>query len=213
MIIEQPQQKQKERIPVLQPGVYESRLIRIIDLGTQPYDIQEQKDPQGKVVREKGIGHRRELILSFETPEELIPTGNFGGKPYIVSRRYAASLAQTSNLFKTLKTWQGEQFVTSGPVDLGVLLGKPALVTTALTKPLNGSQGGNLKLEAVQNVSRKTVVGDAVNPLIKFSLNRLDFNPDTFHMLDKWVQAVVMQSPEFQLVKDLLDETAPFEDE
>lgn len=213
MIIEQPQEKEKQKIPALQPGVYEARLIRIIDLGTQPYDQQEKKDANGKVVKEKGIGYRRELILSFETPDELIPSGTFEGKPYIVSRRYAASLARTSNLYDLLSTWQGEQFVSNGPVDLTQLLAKPAMISTGLTKPLNGSKGGNIKLVGVQNVSRKTVVGDAINPLIKFSLNRLDFNPDTFHMLDKWVQALVMQSPEFELVKDMLDDTVPFEDE
>lgn len=213
MIIEQNPQKEREKIPVLQPGTYEARLIRIIDLGTQPYDVQEQKDAQGKVIREKGIGHRRELILSFETPEELIPSGKFEGKPYIVSRRYAASISQASNLFKMLDAWQGSEYVSSRQVDLSVLLGKPAMITTSLTKPLNGSKGGNLKLTAVAGVSRKTVVADAINPLILFSLNRLNFNPDTFGMLDKWVQDVISSSPEFQLVKDMLDETAPFEDE
>lgn len=196
-------QRDREKIAPLKPGSYTARLIRIIDLGTQPYEKDEVVN--GKKTGRKVPATRKEVLLTFEITNKLIQSGKFEGKPYIVNRRFTASLSEASNLYKSIVSWRGKEAVVDNQIDMTTLLGQAASITTGVTA------GGNMKLTQISPLNEEIVAKDAINNLVHLSLNRLEFNPDIFMSLDKWVQQVIMATPEYAHVEDLVGEALPWE--
>lgn len=65
--------------------------------------------------------------MGWEVDKKIDKPGNeYHGKPYVVSKRYTASLNEKSNLSKDLAGWVG--IVQSG-FDIETLIGKSCLVT------------------------------------------------------------------------------------
>src|ERR1700685_4504260 len=79
-------------------GTHMARCVRVIDIGTQ------RGEYQGKV------NIRRQCIIAWELPTELMSEGDSAGKPFIVSRFYTASLGKKANLRADLQNWRGREF-------------------------------------------------------------------------------------------------------
>src|ERR1043165_7214119 len=79
-------------------GSHAARCIAIIDLGTQ------------RSTYEGEAQIKRQVIVRWELPTELMTTGDFQGKPFTVSKFYTASLHEKSGLRKDLASWRGRDF-------------------------------------------------------------------------------------------------------
>lgn len=90
-------------------GLHEAVCVDIVDLGMLP-----------------GLkGPQRKLYICFELPYANMDDG----RPFIVIRRFTASLAETAHLSQFLAKWRGGiPFKQGEEIDLETLIGKPALV-------------------------------------------------------------------------------------
>ena len=70
------------RYPSVSVGVHKARCVKIIDLGTQKSDFNGE------------ISWKRQVLIIFETPEEL----NSEGQPLTISKFYTLSLHEKANL-------------------------------------------------------------------------------------------------------------------
>jgi len=79
-------------------GTHVARCIRIIDIGTQTSEYQGAETI------------RRQCIIFFELPNELMTHGEAAGKPFIASKFYTQSLNEKATLRKDLVNWRGREF-------------------------------------------------------------------------------------------------------
>ena len=111
-----------ERIP---EGTYASRLLSIIDLGTQPqtdWQTGDATDPKARV------------LITWELPTETIEsnnedTGEVEHKARRISKEYTLSNFEQSNLMKLIKSLASGEPITS----LTQLLGLPCMVSIGST--------------------------------------------------------------------------------
>jgi hypothetical protein len=162
------------------PGTYLARCVRIIDLGTQSGEY------QGKPTS------KRQVVIGWELPTELIPTGEYAGQPFLVTKFYTASLNEKATLRHDLVNWRTRDFTEEelDGFDLANILGKPCLVT------LSPTEKGSVKVTGVTAPPRGTTVPAQVNPSVNFDLE--DFDPNTYAHLSEWFQNTIAQSPEFE---------------
>lgn len=100
-------------------GTHVARCVKIIDIGTQESEF------EGKISR------RRQLIIGWELPNELMTTGEYAGKPFAVSRFYTQSLGEKANLRKDLANWRGRDFTPEElkGFDVQNIMGKTCMVS------------------------------------------------------------------------------------
>lgn len=119
--------KQKGGDFVLAPaGTHRARCYRIVDLGTQPVNWQNQTKWQPKV------------LIGWELCDEPMEDG----KPFTVSARYTASLSDKANLRHVLEAWRGKPF-TSQELEgfqLKKVLSAPCLLTVSHEPSKDGSK-------------------------------------------------------------------------
>jgi hypothetical protein len=98
-------------------GTYQARCIRLIDMGTQTTDYQ----------GETKTAHK--LWMAFEILSDTERRDD--GTPYMVSKRFTASLHEKSALRKTLASWRGRDFTAPElkAFDLAGVLGKSCLIS------------------------------------------------------------------------------------
>lgn len=165
-----------------EPGTYLARCVRIIDLGTQTGEY------QGKPTV------RRQVVIGWELPTELIPEGEYQGQPFLVTKFYTASLNEKATLRHDLVNWRTREFTDKelDGFDLANILGKPCMVT------LSPTETGKIKVTGVTACPRGTTVPPQVNDSLNFSLERGEFNPTVFESLSDWFKDTIRQSPEYR---------------
>jgi hypothetical protein len=165
------------------PGTYVARCVRIIDLGTQTGEYQGTPTI------------RRQVVLGWELPTELIPEGEYKGQPFLVTKFYTASLNEKATLRHDLENWRTKPFTEEelGGFDLANILGKPCLVTITLT------ENGKSKVTGVTSPPRGTKVPEQFNPSLNFSLEPGEFDPSVYESLSDWFKDTIAASPEFAL--------------
>ena len=164
------------------PGTYPGRCVRIVDIGTQHGEY------QGKPTA------RRQCIISWELPDELIPEGESAGQPYLVSKYYTQSLSDKANLRQDLTSWRGRDFTPEEleGFDPKNILGKPCLVT------LVGTPTARVKVSGVASVPKGMVVKPQFNPSIFFSLEPDEFDSAALGMLSDWCRETITKCPEYR---------------
>lgn len=164
-----------------EPGTYLARCVRVIDLGTQ------QGEYAGKPTE------KRQIVIMWELPTELVPTGEFEGQPFLVSKFYTASLNEKANLRHDLMNWRGREFTTVelDGFELGNILGVPCLIT--ITETDNGKQ----KVTGVTAPPKGTKVPKQVNPSLMFSLEPEEFDGVIYEGLSDWFKETIAKSPEY----------------
>lgn len=175
-------------------GTHVARSIKMIDIGTQ------QGEYQGKAT------FRRQVIIGWELPNELMTEGDFAGKPFTVSKFYTASLGDKANLRADLKNWRGRDFTDEelAGFDAKNILGKPCML--AIT--LNDKQ--KARVTGVMALPKGTAVPDQVNPTIYFSLEPSEFKPEVFEALSDGIKKMIRVSPEYmELTKPEHQKSAP----
>lgn len=180
-------------------GTHIARCIRIIDIGTQ------EGEYQGKPI------HRRQSIVAWELPDALMTTGDYAGKPFVVSKFYTASLSEKANLRKDLVNWRGREFTDEElkGFDPANILGKCCMLS------ITANDKGKSRVTAVMALPKNTPVPKAVNETVFFSLD--DFNPAVFDKLSKGIKGMVEKSPEYKSVLSGITESrnvgADFDDD
>jgi len=170
-----------------EPGTYLARCIRITDIGTQSGEY------QGKATS------RRQLILGWELPEELIPTGERQGEPFMVSKFYTMSLNEKATLRHDLVAWRGKEFTANEleGFEMKNVLGAACMVTVTL------NDSGRTKVASVAGVpkSMKAKMPAQVNPSVCFSLELDEFDQATYGGLSDGIKRMVDASPEMATIR------------
>lgn len=174
-------------------GNHPARCVRIIDIGTQ------RGEYKGTATMKK------QVIVAWELPEELVSEGDHAGKPFMVSRFYTQSLSEKANLRHDLENWAGRPMTKEELADFipNKLLGKACLVTVSLSdkdkaKVTNVSQLP--KIKGADGVSRPIIVSKQVHPSLYFSLDPDEFSQDVFNSLTEGYKKMIMASPEYQAI-------------
>lgn len=167
-------------------GTHIARCVKVIDIGTQ------KGEWKGNAI------FRRQCIIGWELPLALISEGDWAGKPFAVSRFYTASLSEKANLRKDLENWRGKSFTAEelNGFDSKNILGKPCLLS------LTENDKKKVRVTGIMAVPKGTQVPDQVNPPVFFSLEKADFNQETFDALSEGYKKLIMVSPEYQDLKN-----------
>lgn len=160
-------------------GTHVARCVQVVDIGTQTGEYNGQPN------------QRRQCVIGFELPTELMPDGNFAGQPFKVSKFYTASLSEKANLRRDLESWRGKPFTAEElhGFDAANLIGKPCLVTVV------ANDKGKSVIKAVTGLPKGTVVPAQVNASVFFSLDK--FDPVVYEGLSKGFKKLIEESPEY----------------
>ena len=164
-------------------GTHMARCIKLIDLGTQTSDFQgEQKNA-------------RKLLLAFELVGDLVRDD---GEPFVVSKRFTASLHEKAALRKTLASWRGRDFTKEElqGFDLGTVLGKPCMISLVDIE----KDGKNFtNIAGVMAAPRGVPVPEARTPVQHFSMDSPDWG--VFATLSPRLVEQMEACPEFKRLK------------
>lgn len=161
-------------------GTHVARCVKIIDIGTQKGEY------QGKATS------KRQCIIGWELPNEVMTEGEHAGKPFTVSRFYTASLGEKANLRKDLANWRGRDFTEDElkGFDSKNILGKPCMLS------LTPNDKGRVRVTGVMALPKGTPVPEQVNKSVYFSLD--EFNRETFAALSEGYRKLIEASPEYR---------------
>lgn len=169
-----------EQAPV---GTHVARCVKIIDIGTQKDEYQGQAN------------FRRQVIIGWELPTEMMNEGDAAGKPFTVSKFYTASLGEKANLRRDLQNWRGREFTTE---ELAGFHAKNILGKTCMLS-LTANDKGKTRVTGVMALPKGITVPDQVNPSVYFSLD--EFSREVFEGLSKGYQKFITASPEYQHIQ------------
>ncbi|MDE2020588.1 MAG: hypothetical protein KGJ13_09660 [Patescibacteria group bacterium] len=168
-----------EQAPI---GTHPARCVKIIDIGTQKGEYQGQAN------------FRRQVIIGWELPNELMTEGDGKGKPFVVSKFYTASLGEKANLRRDLQNWRGREFTTE---ELAGFHAKNILGKTCMLS-LTANDKGKTRVTGVMALPKGMTVPEQVNTSVYFSLD--EFNREVFEGLSKGYQKFITASPEYQQI-------------
>lgn len=162
-------------------GTHVARCVKMIDIGTQ------QGEYQGKAT------YRRQVIIGWELPNELMQEGDAAGKPFVVLKFYTASLGEKANLRADLRNWRGRDFTDEelAGFDAKNILGKPCMLS------LTENDKGKARVTGVMALPKGTAVPEQINPTLFFSLEPQDFKPEVFEALSEGYKKMIRVSPEY----------------
>jgi len=165
-----------------EPGTYLARCVRLIDLGTQTNEYQGQTTT------------RRQVLVGWELPTELIPDGEAQGLPFFIAKFYTLSLHEKANLRHDLVNWRGKEFTVKElkGFDLVKILGAPSMLTVTL------SESGKTRVTGVTAIPRGTTLLPQVNESIYFSLEADEFDNKVFDSLSDGIKNMIKNSPEYE---------------
>ena len=165
-------------------GTHVARCYKIVDLGTQ------QSEYQGKLIV------RRQVILGWELPQELMSKGEYEGKPFVTSAFYTMSLHEKSSLRKHLASWRGRDFTEEElkGFDPHNILGKGCMLS------LIENEKGRIKVASVSALPKGTILPSQVNPNVFFSLDSEEFDSEIFESFSEKMQEMIKSSPEYKAI-------------
>lgn len=170
----------------IEPGNYIGICYRLIDIGTQ-HGI--YKDPKsGKEVPTE----RKQVLIAWEFPTELITEGEYEGQPYSISKFYTISLDKKANLCKDLESWRGKAFTEEElqGFDLKKILGKPCMINVIR------DEKDRSVAKAITPMPKGFVAPKGINPQVAFDID--EWNNDVFQSLPEGIQKLITQSDEFK---------------
>lgn len=163
-------------------GTHVAICTKIIDIGTQKSEYQGQANI------------RRQCIIGFELPNELMTTGDYAGKPFTVSKFYTASLSEKANLRKDLANWRGRDFTEQElqGFESKNILGKPCMLS------LTANDKNKIRITGIMALPKGTPVPAQVNKSLYFSLEKGEFDQAVFDALSDGYKKLIMVSPEYR---------------
>lgn len=179
-------------------GTHLGRCIKLVDIGTQKGEYQGQAT------------FKRQIIIGWELPSELMQTGEYAGQPFTVSKFYTASLSEKANLRKDLENWRGRAFTDEElrGFDMKNILGKPCMLSIVLNDKNNARVGG------VMAAPKGMSLPEIVSKVTYFSLEEGEFDMATFESFSEKMRQMISQSPEFhERMKQTGKSSDAFEDD
>lgn len=164
-------------------GSHVARCIKIIDIGTQKGEYQGQPN------------YKRQVIIAWELPTELITTGDYAGKPFSVSKFYTASLSEKANLRKDLANWRGRDFT---PEELQGFDSKNILGKACMLSVIHNDKK-KARVSGVMQIPKGLQVPEQVNETLFFSLDA--FDQKVYDSLSDGYKRMIELSPEYQHLK------------
>lgn len=163
-------------------GTHVGICVKIIDIGTQKGEYQGQANI------------RRQCIIGWELPNELMTEGDYAGKPFTVSKFYTASLGEKANLRKDLANWRGRDFTEEElkGFESKAILGKACMLS------LTPNEKGKTRVTAVMALPKGTPVPKAANPVVYLSLEKSEFDQAVFDALSDGYKKLITVSPEYR---------------
>ena len=161
-------------------GTHVARCIKVIDIGTQKGEY------QGKATS------KRQCIIGFELPDELMTEGEYAGKPFTVSKFYTASLGEKANLRKDLANWRGRDFTEAE------LQGFEAknIIDKCCMLSLTENDKKKIRITGVMALPKGSTPKPRVNEITYFSLD--EFNQAAFDALSDGIKKMIADSPEYR---------------
>ena len=162
----------------IEPGTYVARCYRIIDLGTQ------ENEWQGEV------SFKKQILIQWEFPTELIEDGEYAGKPFSLSKFYTASLHENAKLREHLESWRSRAFTPAELLgfDLKNILGVPCMISV-----VKNDKGKSI-IHNVSAVPKGMECPAQVNPSSTFDIT--DFSG--FDELTDGIKGIIMKSEEYK---------------
>ena len=160
-------------------GTHMARCVRVIDIGTQ------RGEWQGKATT------RRQCIIAWELPTELMSEGELAGKPFLVSRWVTASLGKKANLRAMLENWRGREFTEDelSGFESKNILGRGCMLS------LTATEKGKPKVSGVMALPKGMELPSQVMPSIYFSLDQ--FDAAVFDSLSEGLRKIIALTPEY----------------
>jgi hypothetical protein len=162
-------------------GTHIARCIRLIDLGTQKGEYQGRPNI------------RRQNVITWELPTELMESGEAAGKPFIVSKFYTTNLNEKSNLYADLVNWRGKEFT---PDELKGFDEKNLLDKVCLLS-LTENDKGKVRATGIMRLHKGAECPARVNDLIYFSLEPGRFDRNVYENLSEWFKTAISTTPEW----------------
>lgn len=164
-------------------GSHASRCIRLIDIGTQKGEYQGQ------------INYKRQFVLAWELPNELITTGEYKDKPFTVSKFYTASLNEKATLRKDLSNWRGRDFTEEELKGFALknILGKACMLSVI------HNEKGKARVSGVMQMPKGMPIPEQVSETVYFSLD--EFDQKVYDSLSDGYKRMIELSPEYQHLK------------
>ncbi|UXY14774.1 hypothetical protein N8I74_15835 [Chitiniphilus purpureus] len=164
-------------------GTFPARCVRLIDMGTQVTEY------QGRVK------HQQKVLISFEL---LGDERMSDGRPFIVSKRYTASLHEKSAFRKDLASWRGRDFTDEelSGFDVRKLLNAPCLLGIVVTEK-DGKEFSDIS--SIMKLPKGMEVDSPHNAPVCFDLNDPDWG--IFEALSNGLKEAITKSPEYHAAK------------
>jgi len=150
------------------------------------------------------------IHIGWELPNEPMADG----RPFVVSRRYTASLHEKASLRRDLESWRGRPFTNEelAGFDVKNILGKPCMINVVHNTAKNGNTYANVR--SVAAIPKGMTIPDQINPNIAFEFGDQGFDEAAFNALPEWMQSTIMESRDYKVMMDSKPDTAaPFDDE
>lgn len=161
-------------------GTYAARCFKIIDMGTQP------------VVWQGTESSAKKILLMWELADPDVRMSD--GRPFIISKRYTASLNEKAALRKDLESWRGKPFTPEElrSFDVGRLLGQPCMLSV-----LHADKGGRTyaNISALMKLPRGLPLTEAANECVAWDFDKPDW--DVFEKLSPRLQEALTGTPEW----------------
>lgn len=167
-------------------GSYMARCVRIIDLGTQETEF------QGKTLQQK------KALLSWEVLDEEARRDD--GEPFLLSKRYTASLHEKAALRKDLASWRGRDF---SPEELAGFNLKNVLGRECFLSVVHVEKDGKTfaNIAAIMKLPKGATApeGCGQEELLLWDMSAPDW--EVFAKLPKRTVEQIEASPEFKALK------------
>jgi hypothetical protein len=168
-------------------GTHVGVCYRFIDMGTQKVEWQGQ------------IQHKRKVMISWLTPDELMSDG----RPFSVHKRYTWSMHEKAALRHDLESWRGKAFTMDdfeGPNAFNTkkLIGQPCMLTVT-----HDSRDGKTytNVASVGKLMKGVKPGELTEPTVYISLEKGEFDQAAFDALKDGLKERIASSPEYQELK------------
>jgi len=166
-------------------GAYLARCCSVIDMGTQ------QTDFNGETK------HQRKVLISFEILDP--DTHRDDGKPYLISKRYTASLHEKASLRRDLEAWRGAKFADAEVqrFDLGAIVGRTCLLSVIHDTKPDGKTFANIA--GISKPPKGMTGSEPTEPLLHFDLAAPNW--PLFDTLGEKLKAQIAASPEYSAAR------------
>jgi hypothetical protein len=171
-------------------GMRIARCIKIIDLGTA-HDAMYHKE-------------KHNVYFQWELPTDMHSYQNKEGdtitEPFTIGKFYNMTLTEGSHLRNDLESWRGRGFTAEELVgfDPRPILGVPCMLNIVHKQRKAPKTGISAVVASVTPLVKGMDIPPAHNPLVFFSLEPGEFDPNVFDNLSQGLKAQVMQSNEYR---------------